>query len=258
MSERPKLSACIIAMNEDDRIGDCIRSLEFCDEVVVIDSHSTDQTREIASELGARVIERDWPGCIAQRDYSIRQAQHDWILCMDADERVSDELRDEILRLRDAGFPGKKGWKLLRVSFYMGKWIRHGTWYPDYVMRLFDRRAAKVSGNEPHDRIDVSGKTGLLKSEFLHFPYRSLAEHLQKMDKYTTIMADTMNKKGRRASILHIVINPWVRFVKYYVIKRGFFDGWRGLVMAYLAAQYVRLKYIKLMLMQRVGARTDS
>ncbi len=252
-----KISACIITLNEADRIADCIKSLDFCDEVLVVDSHSVDKTREIAIECGARVIERDWPGCIKQREYSIAEAKHDWVLCMDADERVSPELREEIMRLRDAGFPGFQGWKLLRVSFYMGRWIRHGTWYPDYVMRLFDRRVAQVKGNEPHDRIEVDGKTSKLKSELMHYPYRSLAEHLQRMDKYTTVMAHTLNSQGKKASLFNVVINPWTRFVKYYFLRAGFLDGWRGLVMAYLASQYVRTKYIKLMVMQRVGHKTD-
>ena len=257
MSERPKISACIITLNEADRIRDCIASLDFCDEVVLVDSYSTDKTREIATECGARVIERDWPGCLKQREFSFAAAENDWVLCMDADECISPELKEAIIGLRDAGFVGVRGWKLSRISYYMGRWVKHGTWYPDHVMRLFDRRHATVAGTEPHDRIEVGGKTGVLKKHLLHYPYRTLAEHYRTIDKYTTIMAQSLHDKGKKASLLHVLVNPWVRFVKYYFLKRGFLDGWQGLVMAYLAAQYVRSKYIKLLVMQRIGEKTN-
>lgn len=254
---RPKISACIIAFNEEDRIRDCIASLDFCDEVIVVDSHSVDRTRDIAAECGARVIERDWPGHVAQKEFTIRQALNDWVLCLDADERISPALREEVLALRDRGFPGKAGWRMPRLSFYMGQWVRHGTWSPDYNLRLFDRRRGHWGGNNPHDRVELDGPLGTLKGKILHYPYRSLAEHLATMDKYTTIMAEGLHARGKKAGILHVVINPWVRFVKYYFLKLGFLDGWRGLVMAYLASQYVRTKYIKLLVMQRVGQKTN-
>lgn len=255
--QRPKLSACIITLNEEDRIRECIESLDFCDEVVVVDSHSTDRTREIAAECGARVIERDWPGHVAQKEFAIRQASHDWVLCLDADERISDALRAQLLELRDAGFPGRAGWRMPRLSYYMGRWVKHGTWTPDYNLRLFDRRRGHWGGHNPHDRVELDGSPGTLRGRILHYPYRTLAEHLSTMDKYTTIMARGLHERGRKASLVNVVVNPWVRFVKYYIVKGGFLDGWRGLVMAYLAAQYVRTKYIKLMVMQRVGEKTD-
>ncbi len=256
-AERPRISACIITFNEEDRIRECIESLAFCDEVVVVDSHSVDETRRIAADCGARVIERDWPGHVAQKEFTIRQAEHDWVLCLDADERIDDDLRGEILALRDAGFPGKAGWRMPRLSFYMGEWVRHGTWRPDWNLRLFDRRRGYWGGNNPHDRVELDGPMGTLKGQILHYPYRTLAEHLSTMDKYTTTMAQGLDARGKRAHVLNVIVNPWVRFVKYYFLKRGFLDGWRGLVMAYLAAQYVRTKYIKLMVLQRVGEKTN-
>ena len=127
----PGLSACVIAKDEADRIKDCLASLAFCDEIVVVDAHSRDDTREIAAAGGARVIERDWPGHVAQKEFAIRAARHDWVLCVDADERISPELETEIRRLHEAGFPGPPGWRLPRLSSYLGRPIRHGTWYPD-------------------------------------------------------------------------------------------------------------------------------
>ena len=245
------MSACIIAFNEEDRIADCIRSLAWCDEVLVVDSHSTDRTREVAADCGARVIERDWPGHVAQKEFTIRAAQHDWVLCIDADERVSPALRAEILALRDAGFPGAAGWKMPRMSCYLGRWIRHGTWYPDLCLRLFDRRRGRWGGHDPHDRVELDSPPRRLAGDLLHYPYRSFAEHLRTIDNYTTIMARGLRERGRRARTSDLVLRPAVRFFRFYALKGGFLEGWRGLLLAYLAAYYVRLKYAKLLVMER-------
>jgi len=249
--ERLRVSACIIAFNEEDRIADCVRSVEWCDEVLLVDSHSVDRTREIAAECGARVIERDWPGHVAQKEFAIRAARHDWVICVDADERVSDGLCREILALRDAGFPGAPGWKMPRMSSYLGQWIRHGTWYPDLSLRLFDRRRGRWGGHDPHDRVELDSSPGRLKQDLLHYPYRTLADHLRTIDNYTTIMAQGLRDRGRRARLTDLILRPCVRFFRFYFLKAGFLEGWRGLLLAYLAAHYVRLKYAKLMVMDR-------
>ncbi len=248
---RARVSACIIAFDEQDRVADCIRSVDWCDEVLVVDSHSADRTREVAAELGARVIERDWPGHVAQKEFAIRAAENDWVLCIDADERVSEVLRGELLALRDAGFPARPGWAFPRMSNYLGRWIRHGTWYPDRQLRLFDRRRGRWGGHDPHDKVELEGRPGVLKGDLLHLPYRSLDEHLGTIDRYTTTMAEGLWKRGRRASPLDLFTHPLVRFLRFYVLKAGFLDGWRGFLMACLAAHYVRLKYAKLLLLQR-------
>ena len=250
---RPKLSGCIIAMDEEDRIAGCLQSLDFCDEIVVVDSHSRDQTREIAAARGARVIERDWPGHVAQKEFAIRAASHDWVLCVDADERISAPLRAEILALRDAGFPGAAGWRFPRLSSYLGRWMRHGGWYPDRQLRLFDRRRGRWGGHDPHDRVELESEPGTLRGDLLHHPYRSFAEHLRTIDKYTTIMAEGLHKRGKRASALHLVVGPCARFVRFYFLHLGILEGWRGLLQAYLAAHYGRLKYAKLLVLQNQG-----
>jgi glycosyltransferase involved in cell wall biosynthesis len=247
----PRVSACIITLNEEDRIGDCLRSVAWCDEVILVDSHSTDRTRAIAADMGARVIERDWPGHVKQKEFAIRAATHDWVMCIDADERVSPGLRTEILGLRDTGFPGMAGWRMPRMSCYLGRWIRHGTWYPDLQLRLFDRRRGGWGGHDPHDRVELDGPVGRLRQPLLHYPYRTFGEHLRTIDSYTTIMARGLAERGRRASVADLVLRPAGRFLKFYVLKRGFLDGWRGLLLAYLAAHYVRLKYAKLLIEQR-------
>jgi glycosyltransferase involved in cell wall biosynthesis len=257
-AERPRLSACIIAFNEADRIADCIRSVQWCDEVVVVDSHSSDPTREIAADLGARVLERDWPGHVAQKEFATRAAVHDWILSIDADERVSPELQREILSRRDAGFTGAAGWNMPRMSRYLGRWIRHGTWYPDRCLRLFDRRHGKWGGYNPHDRFELDGAPKRLHSPLLHYPYRSFDEHLATIDRYSTIMAQELHAHHRRARTSDIVLRPAAGFLRFYVLKRGFMDGWRGLLLAYLHAHYTRMKYAKLLVLQRCGTGCEA
>jgi len=250
---RTPLSCCIIAMDEEDRIEACLDSVAFCDEIVLVDSHSTDRTREIAAARGARVLERDWPGHVAQKEFAIRQAQHDWVLCVDADERVTGELRSEIEGLRERGFPACAGWRFPRLVNYLGTWVRHGTWYPDLQLRLFDRRRGGWGGHDPHDRVEIESgeRIGRLRGDLEHFPYRSFADHLRTIDQYTTIMARGMHARGRRVGVSDVFVRPWVRFARFYVLKRGFLLGWKGLVLAFLAAHYVRLKYMKLLLLER-------
>src|SRR5262245_3517715 len=211
---RAPLSACIIAMDEEDRIEACLASLAFCDEIVVVDSHSSDRTREVAAARGARVIERDWPGHVEQKEFAIRAAAHDWVLCVDADERVSERLQEEIVALRDAGFPGLAGWRFPRLSRYLGAWVRRGTWYPDHQLRLFDRRRGHWGGHNRHDRVELVGALGTLKGDLLHEPYRDLAEHLETIDRYTTIMARGLRDRGRHATLFDLVLRPPVRFLR--------------------------------------------
>jgi len=251
--QRPAVSACIVALNEEDRIAECIRSVQWCDEILVVDAHSRDRTRAIASELGARVLERDWPGHIAQKEFATRAARHDWVFSIDADERISPALRSEILGLRDGGFPGASGWSMPRMSYYLGSWIRHGTWYPDRCLRLFDRRHGHWGGRNPHDRVELDSQPKRLKHPLLHFPYRSVADHLDTIDNYTTIIAEQWYREGRRASVRDLVLRPWAGFVRCYLLKRGFLDGWRGLLLAYLHAYYVRMKCAKLLVLQRAA-----
>ena len=250
---KTSLSACIIAMNEEDRIADCLRSVAFCDEILVVDSHSTDGTRDIARSLGARVIERDWPGHVAQKEFTIRAAGNDWVLCVDADERVTPALRAEIEELRERGFPGRAGWRFPRLVNYLGTWVRHGTWYPDLQLRLFDRRHAHWGGTNPHDKVELEAgaSAGRLKGDLVHVPYRSFADHLRTIDEYTTLMARGMHQRGRRTGISDLLVRPLWRFARFYLVKRGFLLGWKGLILGFLAAHYVRLKYMKLLMLQR-------
>ncbi len=251
MTERARISACVITLDEAERIEDCLASLSFCDELLVVDSHSSDATRELAAARGARVLEHDFAGFGLQKDFAASAAVHDWVLQLDADERVSEELRAEILALRDAGFPAHAGWSMPRLSSYFGTWVRHGTWYPNRVLRLYDRRRGRWAGAPPHEKVALEGTTGRLAGDLHHFPYRSIEEHLQTIDRYTTIMAQQLFESGRRARLSDLVLRPAWRFLRFYVLKRGFLLGWKGLWLAQCAALYVRLKYVKLRLLER-------
>ena len=240
------LSACIITYNEADRIEDCIRSVSFCDEIVVVDSHSTDATRELATRLGARVIERDWPGYRSQKQFAIEAAGHDWVLCLDADERVSEPLRKEIEGLRTADFPAHAGWSVPRITDYFGRFLRHGNAFPDRLIRLFDRRRGGWIGYEIHENTQVSGPVGKLRGLLEHYSYRSLTDHHIRMQRYADLMAKALYDRGKRCGLGKVLLNPQWRFLRGYFLRLGFLDGWRGLVFALVEANYVRRKYLGL------------
>jgi glycosyltransferase involved in cell wall biosynthesis len=245
------LSATIITFNERDRIGDCIRSLSFCDEVLVVDSHSTDDTREIAAALGARVIERDWPGYRTQKEFALQAAAHDWVLCLDADEVVTADLRASIEQVRAAGFQKHAGFSMPRALNYFGKFLRHGTAYPDRHVRLLNRTLGGWRGNEIHEYLDVKGSVGRLTGDLEHFAYRSLRHQVGKLEHYSELMARTQHSQGKRTGIFKILFRPFWRFFSGFVLRAGFLDGWRGLVFSLVEANYVRQKYLKLFLLNR-------
>jgi glycosyltransferase involved in cell wall biosynthesis len=245
------LSACIITFNEADRIEACLRSLDFCDEIVVVDSHSIDRTRELAAALGARIIECDWPGYCSQKQRAVDAARHDWVLCLDADERVSAELRAEIVTLRGTGLTAAAGWSIPRITDYFGRFLRHGNTYPDRLVRLFDRRRGGWTGYEIHENTRVNGRIGRLHGRLEHYPYRSLHDHQTRMQLYADLMAQTLYEHGRCCGLLPVLVNPLWRFVRGYLLRLGFLDGWRGLVFALVESGYVRRKYLGLYMRSR-------
>ncbi len=245
------MSACIVTYNEADRIEACLRAVSFCDEIIVVDSHSTDDTRARAAALGARVIERDWPGYRSQKQFAVDAARYDWVLCLDADERVTAQLRDEIMALRAAGFAGAAGWSVPRITDYFGRFLRHGNAYPDRLVRLFDRRCGGWSGDEIHENTRVSGRIGRLTGHLEHYSYRSLSDHLNRMQRYADLMAQALFERGRRCGLTPVLLNPQWRFFRGYVLRLGFLDGWRGLVFALIEANYVRRKYLGLFMRTR-------
>jgi glycosyltransferase involved in cell wall biosynthesis len=245
------ISAVIITHNEADRIEACIASLSFCNEILVVDSHSTDATRERADAAGARVIERDWPGYRSQKEFAVRTAKYDWVLCLDADERVTLALRAEIEQLRATNFPKHAGWDMPFLLNYFGEFLRHGLTYPDRHLRLFDRRRGGWAGKEIHEHLEVTGSIGRLRGDIEHFAYRSLNHQLNKLERYAELMARELHTRGKRAGLVKIVFRPMWRFFSGYILRLGFLDGWRGLVLSLVEANYVRQKYLKLFLLKR-------
>jgi glycosyltransferase involved in cell wall biosynthesis len=256
MPERPRISACIITLNEADRIGDCLASLAFCDECVVVDSGSTDATREIAAAHGAQVIEHAFEGFRTQKDFAVGLASHDWVLCLDADERVTPALRAAIEAARESGFAGAAGYRFARATEYFGAFLRHGNAYPDRVLRLFDRRRGGWrAGREIHEHAVVDGEVVTLEGDLEHRAYRSLDDQLARYRRYAAMMATHMQARGRRARLHNLVANPAWRFLRGYVLRAGFRDGWRGFLFACMEADYVREKFARLWLLQHMEDR---
>jgi (heptosyl)LPS beta-1,4-glucosyltransferase len=240
----PKLTVTVITLNESANIGAALDSVAWADEVVVVDSRSSDDTVAQARQRGARVVVREWPGYSAQKNFAAEQASHDWILSLDADERVTPALADEI-RAALAGEPAVRGYRIPRVSFYLGRWIRSTDWYPDYQLRLYDRRVSKWSGIV-HEGVAVDGAVGRLGADLEHTPYRDIAHHLQTIDRYTTLAASAMRERGRRVGLAGLVARPAGAFLRNYLVRGGWRDGSVGLIVSVLNSYYVFLKFAKL------------
>jgi glycosyltransferase involved in cell wall biosynthesis len=248
------ISAVLIAQNEEASIGDALASVAFCDEVVLLDSGSVDGTREAAARAGARVlVNAPWPGFVVQRDLAVRAATHDWVLALDADERVGPELREEIRDLRARGFD-RAGYRIPRVAFYLGRWIRGTDWYPDWQVRLFDRRQAGWQGDLVHESVKVRGPVGRLRGDLHHYPYSSVSDHLRKIDSYTTLWARQAHAAGRRSNVLDMSAGASWAFFRNYVLKRGFLLGGAGFTVSVLNTHYTFVKLAKLRELERVGA----
>ncbi len=239
-----KISATIISLNEERNLPRLLESLICVDEIVVVDSGSTDRTVEIARRYGARVIENPWPGYAKQKNFAAAQATHDWILSLDADEALSDNLGAEILELK-AGEPSVAGYRFPRLAQYLGHWIHHSGWYPDAKVRLYDRRRARWVGDYVHESVQVDGPVADLVGPLHHFTCSSIEEHKRTMERYTTLAADELKARGYRASPIRLLLAPPATFLKSYLLQQGFRDGYPGLLIATMAARYVFLKYAK-------------
>jgi glycosyltransferase involved in cell wall biosynthesis len=240
------LSAVLIAQDEEKTIGDALASVAFCDEIVVVDSGSRDGTRAIAEAAGARVIvNAPWPGFVAQRDFATRAARHDWVLPLDADERVGEALREEIEARRRAGFDAA-GYRIPRVAWYLGRWIRGTDWYPDWQIRLFDRTRGAWQGDLVHESVTVRGPVGRLRGELEHHPYADISDHLRKIDSYTTLWARQAHAAGRRSNVVDMIAGASWAFLRNYVLKGGFLVGSAGLIVSVLNTHYTFAKLAKL------------
>lgn len=241
----PRLTVTIITRDEVDRLAEAVASVAFADEVVIVDSGSTDGTLDLARRLTPRVIARDWPGYAAQKNFAAGEASNDWILSIDADERLSPALAAEIRALVAAG-PREAAYRVPRVSFYLGTWIRSTDWYPDFQVRLYDRRAASWAGEYVHESVRTTGPVGRLRGELLHLPYRDVSHHLQTIDRYTALAASEMRRQGRRVTVAGLAGRPAAAFLRNYVLRGGFRQGGVGFVVSVLNSYYVFLKFARL------------
>jgi len=241
----PKVSVTIITKNEAADIADALDSVAWADERIVVDSCSTDETTAIAARHGARVVSHEWGSYAAQKNYAASLARNDWILSLDADERVTPGLAREIQQLL-AGEPASRGYRMPRVTFHLGRWIRTTDWYPDDQLRLYDRCAAEWTGRYVHEGVKVEGAVGRLHGELEHYAYRDTSEHLETIEHYTTLAARQMFEQGRRATILDLALQPAFAFFRNFILKRGFLDGSVGLTISRMNAYYVGVKFRKL------------
>jgi len=250
-ANRPPLSAVLITRNAADQLAECLASVAFCDEIVVVDSASEDATAEIARRHGARVIQSVWRGFGPQKQFAVDQARHDWVLCIDADERVSERLRASILDALPA--PDARAYRFARCNRFMGRYLRHGEGYPDWSLRLFDRRHARWSDDPVHEKVLVDGSAGTLQGDLLHESAESLEAYLAKQNRYSSLAAEEALACGERATAAHLLLSPLLRFVKFYFIRLGLLDGLPGLVhiLAGCAASFA--KYAKMLDFQRSG-----
>ena len=241
-----KLSVFVMTYNEKEKIKDCLESVKWADEIVVMDSFSTDGTLEICREYTDKIVQKEFVGFGKLRNIALDNCSHDWILSVDADERVTEELKNEVLKLLEKG-PDADAYLVPRKSHFLGYWIRHCGWYPDYRQpQFFNRKQMRYKEQLVHEGYELNGKLAHLNGHVLQFPFLSLDQFLRKMDRYSNLRAEEMFKEGKRFSVQQILLNPAAMFFRMYVAKKGFLDGKIGLILSSLYGYYTLLKYIKL------------
>jgi glycosyltransferase involved in cell wall biosynthesis len=241
---REKVTAFVITLNEEENIASCLESVSWADEILVVDSFSSDRTCDLARERGAKVIQRRWNGINEQRQAGLEHCAHDWVLCLDADERVSHELRDEILRCLRS--PSCAAWEITRHTRYLGRWINHCGWFPDWKLRLFRKSVSAFTGTDPHDHVSVEGSVGRLKGKIHHYTYRNFAHQIRTINSFSETASARLAEHGRRFSLLALLVRPPWKFFEVYIWKLGFLDGVPGLVISIASAFNVFSRYVKL------------
>jgi glycosyltransferase involved in cell wall biosynthesis len=242
-----RLSAAIITFNEELNLRRCLQSLQkVADEIVVVDSLSTDATTAIAAEFGAKVVMQPFLGYIEQKNFALSQCSNNWVISLDADEALTEELAKSILQAKQS--TNADAYTMSRLTSYCGQWIKHGGWYPDRKVRLFNRTKAQWAGINPHDKIELQNdaKCGMLKGDILHYTYNDLGEHIRQADKFSAIVASDLYHRGKKTSLLKIVFKPCIRFVRDFIFKSGWRDGYYGFVIAKISAHAVFLREIRL------------
>lgn len=241
-----KISAIIPSYNEEHNIAAAIDSLSWCDEIIVVDSFSKDNTVEIAKSKGARVLEHEYVHSAAQKNWTIPQATHEWILLLDADERISPKLAEEIKKLRNGGNIAYDAYWIYRENHFLGKKINYSGWQGDKVIRFFKRDTCKYENKKVHAEVITTGTVSTLKNKIVHYTYKDFNHYLEKVNRYTTLSALDRAKRVKKVTFFHLWIKPLSRFIKHYILKLGFLDGKEGYIIAKLSAYTVFLRYIKL------------
>lgn len=263
-NNRIALSAVLITLNAGKQLAAALESLQFCADLVVVDSNSSDNTVEVAEKFSARVVQQNWLGFGPQKQFAVAQAKHDWVLCLDADERVTPELERNIRAVIQQAEQGLlptdvAGFDMPRCNFFLGRYLRHGEGYPDYSRRLFNRRMANWSNDAVHEKVESSTSSARfekLEGDLLHESAESLESYLNKQNRYTSIQAHTLAARGKWPGIGKLVLSPVVRFIKFYVVRKGFLDGWPGFVHIAAGCFNSFIKYAKTReLMQQKGDR---
>ncbi len=239
-----RLSAVIITYNAAGQLADCLRSLSFASEILVLDSGSDDKTKNIAQQYRARFIHQDWLGYGRQKQKAVELAEHDWVLCLDADERLSETLAVSIQAVMER--PQDQAYQFPRCNRFMGRWLKHGEGYPDMSLRLFNRQHAHWSNDAVHEFVQTDVSAGTLQGDLLHDSAASLVCYLEKQNRYTSLQAEKMYQAGKRAGAGKLLLNPLFRFFKFYLFRLGFLDGLPGLIHIYIGCQNTFIKYAKL------------
>ena len=249
---RQPLSVAIITLNAASQLEACLQSARFADEIVVVDSGSSDGTQALAERNGARVIDQAWLGFGPQKQFAVNAARHDWVLCLDADERVTPELQTAIESALTQ--PANGAYRFARCNRFLGRYLKHGEGYPDWSLRLFDRRQARWSDDAVHEKVVSNGPIGTLQGDLLHDSAETLAAYLTKQNRYTTLAADMALQAGKRASFGRIAFSPIVRFIKFYLVRQGFRDGLPGLIHIAIGCMNSFVKYAKMLERQKSDA----
>jgi glycosyltransferase involved in cell wall biosynthesis len=254
--DKLKISAVVVCYNERDNIEKCLKSLSWADEIIVVDSYSTDGTAELCRKYTNRVYQKEWPGYIQQKKYAVSLTKNQWIFSLDSDEVVTEELRNEILTRLSADKGEINGYYVKRHSFYLGRWINHGGWYPDRKLRLFKKDEVFHGGEDPHDKYFVNGKRAKLKGEIEHYTYKDISDQLSTIDRFSEIASEGLYRKNSRFALIKMLFKPPAKFFETYVYKLGFLDGLAGFIISVLTTYYIFLKYAKLWEKRKFGSNT--
>ena len=249
MASREPFSAVIITLNAATQLAPCLQSVAFADEILVVDCGSDDDTLMLAEKYRARVVHQDWLGYGAQKQFAITQARHDWVLCLDADERVSEPLHAAIEMALTS--PAAQGFEIARRNRFLGRWLKHGEGYPDWSLRLFHRGHGHWSNDSVHEKVALDSAVARLRGDLMHESGEDLAAYLDKQNRYTTLQAEALFNQGKRARIVQLILSPWLRFIKFYVLRLGFLDGVAGFTHIAIGCHNSLMKYAKLMALEK-------